>query len=293
VRILVVNPNTTASMTTAIGETCRAVAAADTEVTAINPAWGPPSIETFVEEHVAAAAMLQTIAEHRDSVPGGAPVHDRDRDRQRRPNVRRHGRCRRHVPRCASIRATSLSVLEVEQDLARAERVLAEESRRAVDEDGAEAIVLGCAGMGPPEHPGELVADHPHPAFAQGSATWASPGRGGQDAVVRTRWSGRGGQDAAIMVRSRKNRWAGPAGQRGGALRRAGGQVPGDALDITQGLDAPWLPPESLCAAILSRLFPDAPPGDPVAVLLWSTGRGALNGRPRRMSWTYQAAVAD
>ena len=63
--------------------------------------------------------------------------------------------------------------------------------------------------------------------------------------------------------------------------------------DITQGLDVPWLPPESLCAAVLSRLFPDAPPGDPVPVLLWSTGRGELNGRPRRMSWTYQAAVAD
>jgi Asp/Glu/hydantoin racemase len=45
VRILVVNPNTTASMTTVIGEGCRAVAAADTEVTAINPAWGPlPSL---------------------------------------------------------------------------------------------------------------------------------------------------------------------------------------------------------------------------------------------------------
>jgi allantoin racemase len=51
--------------------------------------------------------------------------------------------------RCASIRATCLSVLEIEQDYDHAERVLIEESRRAVEQDGAEAIVLGCAGMGP------------------------------------------------------------------------------------------------------------------------------------------------
>ncbi|MGG8405836.1 maleylpyruvate isomerase N-terminal domain-containing protein [Streptomyces sp. 12297] len=63
--------------------------------------------------------------------------------------------------------------------------------------------------------------------------------------------------------------------------------------DITQGLGVPWLPPAPLCAAVLRRLFPDAPPGDPAQVLLWCTGRGELDGRPRRTAWTWQAAVSD
>jgi hypothetical protein len=61
--------------------------------------------------------------------------------------------------------------------------------------------------------------------------------------------------------------------------------------DITQGLVVDWLPPAALCAAVLRRLFPDAPAGDPVPVLLWSTGRGDLDGRDRRTSWTWKAAV--
>jgi allantoin racemase len=185
VRILVVNPNTTESMTAAIGEACRAVAAEDTEVTAINPAWGPPSIETYVEDYVAAAAMLQTIAAHRDDYDAfviacaGDPGLYAARQLTDAPVIgiaeaAMHMAClvahRFSIvtvidsvtpmladmvavagmsKRCASIRATALSVLEIEQDYAHAERVLVEESRRAVTEDGAEAIVLGCAGMGP------------------------------------------------------------------------------------------------------------------------------------------------
>jgi hypothetical protein len=60
--------------------------------------------------------------------------------------------------------------------------------------------------------------------------------------------------------------------------------------DITQGLDIPWRPPESLCRGVLSRLFPDAPAGDPVQVLLWSTGRADLPGHPRVTSWVSRAA---
>jgi hypothetical protein len=45
--------------------------------------------------------------------------------------------------------------------------------------------------------------------------------------------------------------------------------------DITQGLEISWLPPESLCRAVLARLFPDAPAGDPVP-------RAAVVHRARR-----------
>lgn len=63
--------------------------------------------------------------------------------------------------------------------------------------------------------------------------------------------------------------------------------------DITQGLGVHWLPPAAPSAAVLDRLFPDAPPGDPARVLLWCTGRGELDGRPRRTSWVWTAALAD
>lgn len=62
--------------------------------------------------------------------------------------------------------------------------------------------------------------------------------------------------------------------------------------DITRTLEPAWGPPPELCAAVLRRLFPDAPTGagDPAAVLLWCTGRGELPGRPRRTTWVWQAA---
>ena len=63
--------------------------------------------------------------------------------------------------------------------------------------------------------------------------------------------------------------------------------------DITQGLGVAWQLPEQLCAVVLQRLFPDAPPAAPARVLLWCTGRGDLEDRPRRTSWTWRAAVAD
>ncbi|GAA4204168.1 hypothetical protein [Actinocatenispora rupis] len=61
--------------------------------------------------------------------------------------------------------------------------------------------------------------------------------------------------------------------------------------DIVQGLGVGWRPPGRLSAAVLTRLFPDAPAGDPTAVLLWSTGRGPLPGRTPVTSWVWHAAV--
>jgi hypothetical protein len=63
--------------------------------------------------------------------------------------------------------------------------------------------------------------------------------------------------------------------------------------DITQGLGVRWLPPGRMCTAVIGRLFPEAPPGDPGQVLLWCTGRGELNGHPRRTSWRWRSAVPD
>ncbi|MEU4622614.1 maleylpyruvate isomerase N-terminal domain-containing protein [Actinoplanes sp. NPDC023801] len=60
--------------------------------------------------------------------------------------------------------------------------------------------------------------------------------------------------------------------------------------DIAQGLGLSWTPPPDLCAAVLARLFPDAPSGDPVQALLWCTGRIALPDRRRLTDWKLKAA---
>jgi hypothetical protein len=44
---------------------------------------------------------------------------------------------------------------------------------------------------------------------------------------------------------------------------------------------------------VLTRLFPDAPAGDPTEVLLWQTGRGELPGRERLTSWVWKAAIGN
>jgi allantoin racemase len=49
--------------------------------------------------------------------------------------------------RCASVRASGLGVLELEEDPARAVATIVEQAARAVAEEKAEVIVLGCGGM--------------------------------------------------------------------------------------------------------------------------------------------------
>lgn len=47
----------------------------------------------------------------------------------------------------ASIRATAMSVLDYVRDPVAGMKALAEQSRLAIEQDGAEAVCLGCAGM--------------------------------------------------------------------------------------------------------------------------------------------------
>ncbi|GAA2776210.1 hypothetical protein GCM10019017_21380 [Streptomyces showdoensis] len=56
--------------------------------------------------------------------------------------------------------------------------------------------------------------------------------------------------------------------------------------DLAEGLGLAWTPPSDLCSRVLARLFPEAPDGaDPWPTLLWATGRAALPGRPRLITW--------
>ncbi|MFJ5828921.1 hypothetical protein [Streptomyces sp. NPDC093089] len=58
--------------------------------------------------------------------------------------------------------------------------------------------------------------------------------------------------------------------------------------DLAQGLGLVWSPPADICARVLARLFPEAPSDtEPWRTLLWATGRGDLEGRPRLTKWRW------
>ena len=61
VRILIVNPNTTGSMTEKIGAAGRGAASPGTEVFATNPAMGPESIEGYYDEAFSVPGLLDEI----------------------------------------------------------------------------------------------------------------------------------------------------------------------------------------------------------------------------------------
>src|SRR5258705_12521724 len=69
-KILIVNPNTTASMTETIAVAARAVAASGTEIVAVTSAMGPPSIEGFYDEACAIPGLIQTLLNANDADAG-------------------------------------------------------------------------------------------------------------------------------------------------------------------------------------------------------------------------------
>lgn len=181
-RILVVNPNTTASMTDKIGAAARRVASAGTEIVAVNSANGPASIEGFYDEAMSLAGLLAVIRETPDfDAVVIACFDDTGLDAARcltdKPvigigeaayhmasmisnkfsvvttlarsvpalehNLHRYGL----IARCARVRSSEVAVLELEHPGSDACNRISAEIGRAIAEDRAEAIVLGCAGM--------------------------------------------------------------------------------------------------------------------------------------------------
>ncbi len=183
-RIKIINPNTTWSMTEKIGACARAVARPGTEVIAVSPSMGPASIESHYDEALAVPGLLQEIARgEEDGVDGyviacfGDPGLKAARELARGPVVgiaeaamhmasmvgsrfsvvttlgRTIGQAW-HLTEiygmerfCANVRACELPVLDLEAPAANACGHIIEECRRALAEDGCDAIVLGCAGM--------------------------------------------------------------------------------------------------------------------------------------------------
>ena len=181
-RILVVNVNTTESMTAAIGSAARAVAAPGTEIVELTPFVGADAVEGNVESYLAAIAVRDRVlaaegpydavvqagfGEHgREGLQEllDVPVVDITEAAAQLAMLLGHRysvvtTLDRTVPliedrlllaglhtRCASVRASGLSVLELEESPERTVRVIAAEARRAVEEARAEVSGRGCGG---------------------------------------------------------------------------------------------------------------------------------------------------
>ena len=182
-RLLVINPNTTASMTRKIGEAAKAVASPSTEVTAVNPAHGPVSIEGFYDEAFCVPGLLEEVRKGVDEgydgflvACFGDPGLDACREISDAPVI---GICEaamhvaslvahrftvvttnhRSVPRIGELahrygverrchlQAAGVTVLSLEEPGSEAQTKVEAMARRAVQEEGAEAVLLGCAGM--------------------------------------------------------------------------------------------------------------------------------------------------
>jgi len=181
-RILIVNPNTTASMTQKARECANQVAGEQTQIIATQPTMGPASIEGFYDEAFCIPGLINEL-QHADQFDGVvlACFDDTGLDAVRclldvpvvgigeaafhmasmvsvkfsvvttlarsvaaiEHNLSKYGL----RSRCSSVRASDIPVLELEDPHSDARATISSEIAKALEEDGAEAIVLGCAGM--------------------------------------------------------------------------------------------------------------------------------------------------
>ncbi|MCM3569289.1 aspartate/glutamate racemase family protein [Neobacillus mesonae] len=183
-KIKVINPNTTWEMTKGIENAAKSVARQDTEIIAVSPEMGPASIESFYDEYLSIPGVLEEVRKGEEEGINayiiacyGDPGLQAAREVTKAPVigiaeasmymasilaarfsvvtvipriktmldelVAGYGMQHRVV----KVRTTPLSVLDIEKDPEAAMEMLKEEGRRAVKEDDAEAILLGCAGM--------------------------------------------------------------------------------------------------------------------------------------------------
>jgi allantoin racemase len=183
-RILIVNPNTTVAMTDKIRSAGRAVAASGTELIVVNPPDGPVSIEGYYDGALSLPGLLAEIAkgdalgvsahiiacfddtglEAARSVAlapvigiGEAAFHLASMLGHRfsvvttlsrsiaviENNLLKYGL----AGRCGRVRACEIPVLSLDDPTSDAAARIGAEIELAKQEDRAEAIVLGCAGM--------------------------------------------------------------------------------------------------------------------------------------------------
>jgi allantoin racemase len=182
-RILVVNVNTTVSITSSVAAQARAAAAAGTEIVGLTPRFGAESVEGNFESYLAAIAVMDCVMAYPEPydavIQAGYGEHGREglQELLDVPVVditeaaastamflgHRYSvvtTLDRTVPliedrlklagldaRCASVRASGMTVLELETDPHRAIEEIVRQAEIAVSYDKAEVICLGCGGM--------------------------------------------------------------------------------------------------------------------------------------------------
>jgi allantoin racemase len=183
-KIMVINPNTSGSMTDHLRTELVKIKREDTELTVTCPKTGPVSIESAFDEALAVPPTLELVkkanSEGYDAVilacfsdPGieaakeistipvvgiqEATLHVAAMLgykftiltplKQRVPHKHKEVRRYRLEQSLASVRPLGLTVAETDADPARTKKRILEVSRLAAEEDGAEVMVLGCAGM--------------------------------------------------------------------------------------------------------------------------------------------------
>jgi allantoin racemase len=186
-RLLVINPNSTATMTEKIGKAARRAASPGTEILALNPPYGPASIEGYYDEALSVPGILHAI----QTSPAYDAViiacfDDTGLDAARcltdKPVIG-IGEAAYHFASMLSnkfsvvttlarsvpalehnlLRSSEVAVLELEHAGSDACKRISAEIARAVHEDRAEAIVLGCAGMA--DLADQLAAEHGLPVL--------------------------------------------------------------------------------------------------------------------------------
>lgn len=181
-KIKVINPNTTQSMTDTIAAAARAVAAPGTEILAITSRQGAVSIEGHYDEAMSIVGLVEAINEqpvvdahiiacfgdpgllaareiaagpvlgiaeaamHAASFisTGFSIVTTLERTRIIAEHLVRNYGMEHH---CRRVRATDIPVLELENPHSNSRKIILAECERAIIEDKSGAIVLGCAGM--------------------------------------------------------------------------------------------------------------------------------------------------
>ena len=182
--IQLINPNTSQAMTEVMAQTARSVAGSDTQILAVCPEEGAPSIEGHFDEVIAALGVLQQIKAGRDAgVDGhiiacfGDPGLLAARELAHAPvigiaeaamhlatmlatrfsivtTLPRTLTIARHLlhqygfeRHCAALHAIDLPVLSLEDGSGLAQEKVREQCIAAKKSDGSGAIVLGCGGM--------------------------------------------------------------------------------------------------------------------------------------------------
>jgi len=183
-RLSIVNPNSTRSMTDAIALAARQAAARGTEILAYQNDAGPVSIEGHVDGALAVPGLLHALSiaerdgadahiiacfddtglEAARSVLTGPVIGIGEAAARMASLVARRFGVITTLPisvpilednlvraglasLCTGVRASELPVLALEADPEAADAKISDEIAKAISEDGAEAIVLGCAGM--------------------------------------------------------------------------------------------------------------------------------------------------